>query len=722
MTINFNHGDKVQVNTTFVETVLASRPSSGELKSLLYTLRRVGSNSLIISNIFPSQNIVKITQLGTNYCPNVAFESHDDLNNSFTLLKAFTSNTVSVTAQNGSREGILKKQFVTLVGYTGSNPEIPIVHPVDMDDLSKFPIFGMSEKDIPRNQQGTILVEGFFAGIPTGKAVLHDDCYIGYKNGENHLVPGSYYHGVALTTDPSTTKGMIYLFKQPGGDYSAFEPRSYAGEGNDRSNLAKGSTHQQLKRLGAATYEDGLSEMPSDRPNPRHISNVLCAQDQSQPNSQNVTDYLWVWGQFLDHDIGLTEPGSTPESADITIPDGDPIFPPGTLRFNRSSYDPTTGTTNVREQLTSLTPFIDASNVYGNNYARAMELRTKTGDGKLRTTSHAGGDLLPKNTRMFANAPNNHNPIFYLAGDIRANEQLILLAMHTVWVREHNRIVDEIAAKNSHLTGEQLYQAARRKVACLMQAITFNEFLPTLLGSSSIPRYSKYNPKMDPSITNEFSTGLYRLGHSMVSEHIQRRDVNLKTIPEGWSFLRDAFFRPDRLTEGGSIDPLLRGAARQVCQSINLKVVSALRNFLFGNPGAGGLDLAAVNIQRGRDHGLPTYNQMREALGLKRKSFAEISSDSEIVSNLESLYDNVDDIDLWVGVLAEDHVEGALVGETLQKGLLKQFLAIRDGDRFWYENIFRGSLLEEINNTTLADVIKRNTEIGSEIQDSIFYL
>jgi hypothetical protein len=429
---------------------------------------------------------------------------------------------------------------------------------------------------------------------------------------------------------------------------------------------------------------------------------------------------LWVWGQFLDHDISLTEAASPLEPANIEIPTGDPDFPAGSLTFNRSAYDSSTGVTNIRQQINTQSSYIDASNVYGANVARASALRANDGTGQLAT---GPGNLLPKNTRLYPNVPNNHDAQYYFAGDIRANEQLILLAMHTLWVREHNRIADEIRAVNSHLTGDQVYQAARRKVIALNQAITFNEFLPTLLGSDAIPDYVGYQPSVDSSISNEFSSGLYRVGPSMVSEKIQRMDASLNTISEGWTFLRDAFFRPDRLTEGGGIEPLLRGAAKQVCQKIDTHVVDELRNFLFGNPGAGGLDLAALSIQRGRDHGLPTYNDMRVILGLSAiRSYSEITSDVTLRNNLIATYTNINEIDLWIGMLAEDHVEGALVGPTLRAGMIKQFLALRDGDRFWYENVFSGDLLAEINNTKLSDVIKRNTTIGAELQSDVFYL
>jgi hypothetical protein len=70
--------------------------------------------------------------------------------------------------------------------------------------------------------------------------------------------------------------------------------------------------------------------------------------------------------------------------------------------------------------------------------------------------------------------------------------------------------------------------------------------------------------------------------------------------------------------------------------------------------------------------------------------------------------------------LAEDHVRGANVGQLIQKVLSLQFMAIRDGDRFWYENTFSGDQLKQIRQTRLSDVIERNTDLTS-IQPNAFY-
>jgi len=147
-----------------------------------------------------------------------------------------------------------------------------------------------------------------------------------------------------------------------------------------------------------------------------------------------------------------------------------------------------------------------------------------------------------------------------------------------------------------------------------------------------------------------------------------------------------------------------------------------MRNFLFGPPGAGGLDLVALNIQRGRDHGLSDYNSTRVAYGLKAVTlFSEITSDIELQAKLATLYVNVNSIDLWVGLLAEDHLPGASVGELASKIITDQFERLRNGDRFWYQNIFNGLELSQLQRTSLSGVIQANTNVKG-LQSNVFFM
>lgn len=503
--------------------------------------------------------------------------------------------------------------------------------------------------------------------------------------------------------------------------------RSIDGSSNNLANPSWGQAGTQLLRTTTVGYGDLVwTPAGANRPSPREVSNAVCDQAASVPNSAGVTDFVWQWGQFLDHDIDLTELAEPSQHFDIEVPAGDLFFDPNStgtqvIFLERSIFDPATGNAlgNPRQQLNGITAFIDGSNVYGSDPVRAAALRKLDGSGRLATSQH---NLLPFNAAGLPNAGGT-SPTLFLAGDVRANEQLGLTVMHTLFVREHNRLARQIRRADRSLSGDEIYELARAKVGALLQAITYNEFLPALLGPNGLSTYAGYNPSVNPSIRNLFSTASYRFGHTMLNAHLLRLKRNGQPIPNGHLALRDAFFAPQELTPsaGHGLSPILRGLATQPAQEIDAKIIDDVRNFLFGQPGQGGFDLASLNMQRGRDHGLPSYNQARIDVGLAPAlSFADVTSDPALQQQLASVYASVEDIDAWIGGLSEDHVSGALVGELIFTVLKSQFEALRDGDRFWYQNVFSGAELQEIEDTTLADIIRRNTKIKREIQDNVF--
>jgi hypothetical protein len=328
---------------------------------------------------------------------------------------------------------------------------------------------------------------------------------------------------------------------------------------------------------------------------------------------------------------------------------------------------------------------------------------------------------MPFNTAGLPNANSGPFPDdqLFLAGDVRANENIELTAVQTLFVREHNRVAGLIQQANPSLTDDQIYQMARAYVTAEEQSITFNEFLPALLGSGVITAYHGYNPRVNPGIANEFSTAAYRFGHSLLAPDVQFLNNDGTTAAPELS-LANAFFNPPVVVQNG-VDTILKYLASDNAQEVDTKIVPQLQNFLFGPPGAGGFDLASLNIQRGRDHGLADYNSTRVAYGLpKVKSFADITSNPQLQAQLQQLYGSVNNIDLWVGGLAEDHVPGGSVGPLFTRIIADQFQRLRDGDRLWFENIYSGSTLNTLEHTTLADIIRWNTTI-SNVQNNVFF-
>lgn len=439
-------------------------------------------------------------------------------------------------------------------------------------------------------------------------------------------------------------------------------------------------------RMAAANFASGNT--PVDGPNAREISNVVASgvhADDHDPGG--LSAMMYVWGQFIDHDIDRT-PQDGVNHIDIKVPASDPDVA-GTIPLTRFTTDPNTGTaTNV------VTGWIDGSQVYGSDAKTAAGLRLP--DGHMASSA---GNNLPTVNGAFA------------GGDVRVAENPDLTAIDTLFVREHNFQVDRLMEAHPDWTGDELYLRARVIVTAEMQNITYQEFLPHLLGKDTIPTYQGYNPTADPRITQEFSTSAFRFGHSIVSGEETKIDNMGNAIAA--EDLSDAFFAtPDSVAANGGVDALVRNFGSDVTQANDVYAIDALRNLLVAPPAF--IDLIAIDVQRERDLGIGSLNQTREALGqMPYTEFKQITSDPVVAANLEKAFGTVDKIDLFIGGLAEDHVDGAMVGSTFKVILQQQFQNLRDGDRLWWQNQgFDDATMKTIENTTLSDIVQRNTDTG----------
>jgi hypothetical protein len=265
----------------------------------------------------------------------------------------------------------------------------------------------------------------------------------------------------------------------------------------------------------------------TDRPGPREVSNAVGHQETSVPNDRRLSGYVYAFGQFLNHDMEWTR--SSRESIAIATPSTDPLFHGAPIPLSGSQFDMNTGTgvDNPRQQTNFVTSYIDASNVYGSDRNRADKLRDKTGNvlgAKLRTSGTLQ-NVLPRNSTVAVemdNAGFQQAVNLFAAGDARANENAGLASLHTLLMREHNRLVDELSVANPTWSNEELYQRARKIVGAEMQVITYQEFLPALLGPHAPAVHAVYDPSIDASVINEFATVFLRIGHSMLPTHFRR--------------------------------------------------------------------------------------------------------------------------------------------------------------------------------------------------------
>ncbi|KYN12827.1 PREDICTED: peroxidasin homolog [Trachymyrmex cornetzi] len=516
--------------------------------------------------------------------------------------------------------------------------------------------------------------------------------------------------------------------------------RAIDGSCNNLRHPTWGSSHTGFRRVLQPIYENGFS-MPVGwekgrryygypKPAARLVSTTLISTHTITSDDQ-ISHMVMQWGQFLDHDLDHALPSVSSESWDgidckkscdnaapcfpMEVPPGDPrISNRRCIDFIRTSAVCGSGATSIlwgglmpREQLNQLTSYLDAP-------------------------------LLPYASGQFVDC--RRNPLessinCFVAGDIRANEQVGLLAMHTLWLREHNRIARALREMNPHWNGEKLYQEARRIVGAEMQHITYRHWLPRIFGSAiedstTLGPYRGYDPNVDASISNVFATAALRFGHSLIQPRLERLNASFQPIPQGPLNLRDAFFAPWRLVEEGGVDPLIRGmyatAAKLKLPEQNLNV--ELTEQLFRTAHAVALDLAAMNIQRARDHGLPGYVEWRDYCNMSRvETFEHLTNDissARVRQKLRELYGHPGNIDVWVGGILEDQLPGMKVGPLFKCLLLEQFRRTRDGDRFWYENpsVFRAEQLAQIHQVSLARILCDNADNITRVQPNVFLL
>merc|ERR1719318_125396 len=294
--------------------------------------------------------------------------------------------------------------------------------------------------------------------------------------------------------------------------------RTLDGSCNNLAHSDWGKAGQPYVRMATNSYTDGLSTVRTSQagsalPSPRILTQKVFVPGSGQP-SEDHTMNLMTWGQFLAHDLVLTpgihaDDGSSisccaadgthldgsdlhSECLPITIPSDDAWFAGlgrTCMGFVRSAFSADCDT-GARAQLNAITTYIDANNVYGSSDAAANELRSLS-DGKLKVQEKSGDNLLPGDS----NAPGcpapvgTAEPVCFAGGDVRVNEQPELAIMHTIWMRQHNKLAEQLKNQHPSWNDENLYQEARRIVGAQMQHIMYHEVLPIILGERIVQEY-----------------------------------------------------------------------------------------------------------------------------------------------------------------------------------------------------------------------------------------
>jgi len=539
--------------------------------------------------------------------------------------------------------------------------------------------------------------------------------------------------------------------------------RSVEGICNNLDHPHWGAAMNGHHRFLPPDYADGISAPRASitgypLPSPRTISSHLHKDEGFHDHA--VTILLVAWGQFIDHDITLTaetkdpRTGKTPKCCDggfdgthpnclpIEIPADDHFYTLHKRRcmnFVRSQaglrYNCRLG---PREQFNEISAVLDAGTVYSNVPERLESLRLYK-NGFLKTlpvfSEFNMRDLLP----LKLEEPDegcirpSEDVYCFLAGDPRVNEQTVLAMVHTLFVREHNRIASELNKINPHWDDETVFQETRHINAALVQHITYNEFLPMVLGKEVMHQhdlvllkdgyFDGYDQYTNPSAASGFTSAAFRFGHSLLPSTIERWSKTHRYV--GSQKLSEMLQQPYDLYKAGWADAYLMGLINQVAQALDDSVTQEVTNHLFQEPGKKfGLDLAALNMQRGREHGIPSYNRWREWCGLSpMKNWDDMLGvmANHSVKGYSELYESPEDIDLWTAGVTERPLPGSMVGPTFACIVGKQFHNFRYGDRFWYENggwpsSFTLEQLAEIRRVKLSRVLCDNSDDIENVQ------
>ena len=600
------------------------------------------------------------------------------------------------------------------------------------------------------------------------------------------------------------------------GRQRAFEVRTLDGSENNRAHERWGRAGTNYRRLAPAQYADGVASIV-DGPSPRYVSNRVFNDIGQNVFSENaISQWGWAWGQFLDHDMGLRD--ETPaEPAAIPFVADDPLEAftndLGELAFARTPAAPNTGIDSPRQQVNTLSSYLDGSGVYGVDSSRLEWLRDGPVDGSLANNSASlllpDGYLPTVADRGDASAAPPVDLMGRLhgtpdrarvAGDVRANENIALTSIHTMFAREHNRIV---ASLPRSLSAERKFQIARRIVGAEVEYITYTEFLPSL--GIQLPPYAGYRRTVNAGLANEFAAVGYR-AHSMIHGQFDIAfDTGRYSAAQLNAFRADgigvgdeagasalnvpltvSFGNPDLLPAIG-LGPVLQSLSAERQYRNDEQIDNSLRSVLFKIPKPGTTDpsacqqpvidpacfsgvedLGAVDIQRSRDHGIASYNDLRRAYGLEpAPTFAAITGEAidefpadaaidpakpvddphsldfvklldrdgnvvdptsdanleqvvtatrrtPLAARLRAIYGDVGTVDAFVGMVSEAHVPGTEFGELQLAIWTKQFTSLRDGDRFFYANDRTLPELERLYGVayqhTLADLIQLNSD------------
>ncbi|XP_025190404.1 peroxidase-like [Melanaphis sacchari] len=661
-------------------------------------------------------------------------------------------------------------------------------HTINTDDIEEAIKYGFHSiefyiDDIESKKLNTTDVQ-IKIGSPThGQLIesqLSEDGYLAYWNAEvithsSFFMCSSRINGIECAKKVSKIKldnsslGDVCLsdnYNRAGCNGMNLKYRSLDGYCNNLKHFYLGRATMPYTRLLFPAYLDGVYRVTQKLPNPRILRNELVVdEDSPDPLKTMVMAY---WTIFIRHDLSHTVISSMRKTKvpvkccndeerelsprdtydlcmQIRIPDNDTFFSNSMHRcMNYVRSVPAVRpdcTFGPKDQMNQATHYLDGSMIYGTSAKHTWSLRSKTGgqllsdEGCVHKTK--GNPLQPQYMPLEDidyNKCQYGTGTCYRSGDDRVNGLPQLTVMHTLWMREHNRLAKTLSYLNPHWDDDRIFQEARKIVIASIQHITYAEWLPTLLGKDYTMRnglqlltdgYSNaYNESADPSVSNSFATAILPFANSMLSDTISLYLENRAVY--GSLSLKEHYNRPTNLLMN-YMDLLVRGLSTQNTQKVDMLFTQTITNYLYSvHPNnLFGMDIVSLDIQRSRDHGIPSYTEYRKFCGLKGIESLQDLSQTMVpgsVDRLLKLYKTWNDIDLLIGALFEKHVDDAMVGPTMRCIVREQFVRTRIADRYFYDlpDVFNKDQLREIRKVSLARIFCDNSNNVTKMQKQAF--
>ena len=512
----------------------------------------------------------------------------------------------------------------------------------------------------------------------------------------------------------------------PSGNPSDYlDKRSLNGTFNDLNDPLMGALHARFGRN--VPLEFTYPEPPEAllEPNPRLVSRRLLTRDQFEPaTTLNLLAAAWI--QFEVHDWFSHGQGDEQSPWELPLEEGDP-WHENPMRIQRAKADPSADPSGPATYITEDSHWWDGSQIYGSDQRFADGIRTGE-HGKLKIDEQG----LP---------PPEIEKLIDLSG-VAGNFWIGLALLHSLFMREHNAICDRLRSKYRDLDDETLYQKARLVNAALMAKIHTVDWTPAviahpttvialranwwgILGEGFVKRFgrrtnsevirgipgSPTNHHSAPySLTEEF-VAVYRM-HPLIPD-----DITFRSLGD------DSVLQERTLREVGALDVRARldeMPMTDVFYSFGRAHPGAITlhnypRFLqhFKRPDGSELDLAATDVLRTRERGVPRYNQFRRLLHLKPvESFRELTDNPQWAAELEEVYGDVERVDHMVGMYAEPKPKGFGFSDTAFRVFILMASRRLKSDRFFTRDyrpeVYTKAGLDWVEENTMRSVLLRH--------------